>query len=236
MKISMKEINLNIQTAVQTLILLIFSSIQCMEIKSKNNTLTKQPTLQLDYSLINTLTTNIKKDRSNPLLFRQRTKRLHLLQQLLDNKINISLSSKDENIKFWLGKDTTMIPNLLYDKFLSLLSYRSNVQKKVILADNPFNAKKAFAFSLQIDSSLLYFTATQPLDYDTNGILKKFLYEYIHDTEVQKYINNPVIPDQANIDTKNQFQQLIHDEDEYDLFMMLPHATQELLQDILLER
>lgn len=237
---------MKIQKIISILTLISLSSTQCMELgKSKNNTNTNPLTLQVNKYLIETLKRDIKHNTSNPILFYERSQRLHLLEKLLDKKIDITFNNQDENIRYWVGKDKIISSNILYEKLLSLLSYKIHTQQNVVIAHAPYDRKTPIAVSLQINNSLLNFTATHPLDYNTKNILKKFLCKYAQETVVQK-INNPqTYPQQFMVDQNYalypsninvQYEYVELSDDDYDLFMSLPYPTQELLVAILLEK
>jgi len=238
---------MKIQTIIQISALLIFSSTQCMEPeKSKINTNISQTTLIVDNSLINKLIKTSKKNKSNPLLFSQRTKRLNVLQQLLNTNATIIFSNNNNEINFWLNQDETIIRNILYEKLLSFLSYRVN-ENKIEINHTPFHQQKPFSLTLQYSHSVLYITNQQPLPYNTQKIIERFLRDYKPNPITKTIINNLpenapapqpanqcVIFNQKTTTIKELLIQLT--DEEHDLFIALPYNTQEILMDILLDQ
>ena len=212
-----------------------FSFVHCMEISElKNNTNINQTTLQLENSLLHKLIDSNQKKKSNSLLFLQRTKRLNLLQKLLDQKADITFSNEDNDIKFWLNKDENIVTQILHEKLFSLLSYKANSRIKITINHTPFDQQTTFTMALQLNNSLLHITIAKALNYNTKRALIKFLHEYGHNNAQQQRNDQHFVPDQNTINTADQFLQLT--EDEYSFFVTLPHNTQELLRDILLDR
>jgi hypothetical protein len=207
------------------------------------NTKKNTTTLTLDNDCINKLLLNTEKNKSNPLLLQQRTKRVHLLKQLLDCKTPITFSNEDNEVRFWLDQNNiAMIKSMLNDKLLRLISYRPAFQRKVIIA----HTSEPLGISLQIDNSLLHCTFTQPLNLTTLRVFEKFLNEY--DKINAKSIVASVINTHRKIHTIPQvitpkqdtptpeLQSIQLSEEEYDLFTALPYNTQQLIMDILDEK
>ena len=239
---------MKIQTIIQISALLIFSSTQCMEPeKSKINTNISQTTLIVDNSLINKLIETSKKNKSNPLLLLQRTKRLNLLQQLLNKNASIIFSNNNEAIQFWLNKDETIVSNILYEKLFSFLSYRVN-ENKIEINHTPFHQQKPFNLTLQYSRSVLYITNQQPLPYNTQKIIERFLRDYKPNTITKTIIKN--LPKNAPQPQQQTDECVIHNQEttnikdlptqltdeEHDLFVALPYNTQQILMDILIDQ
>jgi len=226
---------MNVKMMMHVAFLYSFSFVHCMELtEPKNNTDINQTiTLKMDDSLIQKFIKISKENKSNPLLFLQRTKKLNLLQQLLTNNAEITFSS-DNAINFWLNKDKTIATNIVHEKLLSFLSYRPNDNGIKINHTSFFDQQKTFNLTMQYNTSLLHVTIAKYLNRYTTYTLTKFLREYGHDNVQQKRNLQHFIPDKNTIHAGDQSIQLT--EDDYDLFVTLPHNTQKLLRDILLDQ
>lgn len=235
---------MNIQNTIQILALLTFSCTQCMElVQPKTNNNIDQTTLKLDNSVINKLIDSSKKNKSNPLLLSQRTKKIHLLQKLLNKKANITFSNDNKDIKFWLNRDEEIVKKILYDKLLSFVSYRT-CQNKITINHTPLDQQKPFSATFQYSTSLLHITFAQPLTRRTKNTVIKLLHEYLPNNE-KKVIKKPLIKDQQQqatvLCTQEQDtitiekQKLTLTEEDFSLFATLPDNTQELLREIILD-
>lgn len=226
----------------QILLLLIFSSTQCMELGISK----KSCTVQINHHLIDNFLRKVKKNKSNPLLLFQQTKRLHLLKKIINKEINLSFSNQDKDILFWINKDKQIIRNILNEKFLFLINHKTNQQKNVLISYVPSSIETPFYISLQIKNSVLDFTATNCLNSKTAYIIKKFLREYVYNAQVQELSNPPTdalqidCQESSSSNEKNndidELQSLKLPNDEYELFMTLPYNTQTFLKDIILEK
>lgn len=197
---------MKIQTIIQISALLILSSTQCMELEQfKINTNINQKTLTVDNFLLKKLIETSKKHKANPLLFIQRTKKLHLLQQLLNNNAEITFNSSNDEINFWLNKDETIVKNILHEQFLSFLSYRSDENIFTINHTPFYDRQNPFNLTMQHRTSLLHITSEQPLPYNAQTTATRFMNEYRPKTEIKKIITynhlseNPQQPDQSLI-------------------------------------
>jgi hypothetical protein len=236
---------MKIQTIIPISALLILSSTQCMElINPKINTNSNQATLKLDDSLIEKFVKMSKQNKSNPLLFSQRIKRLNLLRQLLNSNAEITFSNKDDDTKFWFNKDEKIVTDILYEKFLSFLSYKSN-KNTIKINHIPFSdQQKTFNVTMQYNTSLLHISSEQSLPRNTQTTLTKFMNEYWPKNKIEKIkynlSENPQQPDQSlvhNQETPNIEDMLIQlTEEDSTTLKALPYNTQQLLINILLDQ
>lgn len=234
---------MNIHTITPLSILFVISSCLCMELE--------QATIKINHLLIDKCIKEAKQNTSNPELFSRRTKKMCLLQQLLNHKIDITFSN--ENINFWRHKDANITQNILHEELLSFLSYKTSFQKKITLNYTPFENQESLIINLHVDGALLHFTTTKLLNNDAQYALQKFLHEYHEniDAIAIKQIVTPVSSyAKATKDKQNSYQHLTHDQqitnpedqllqlpqEEQILFMKLPYNTQQLLLDIIFDK
>ncbi len=217
---------MKISVTIHIIALLIFSCIQSMEIvQPKNNE--NIPTLKLDSSIINTLIHESKKNRSNPSLFSRRTKRLQLLQQLLNEKTEISFSNNSNTVIFWLNKDNAPeVQKILYEQLLSFISY-SPSQHTVRIQHTAFSKSQSFNATLELKRSLLRITISHSLTYQLRETASKFLDQY-NSNKCGYYAQYNIPIQQQNIQTSEE-----KTYDDTALLATLPHNTQELLLEII---
>jgi hypothetical protein len=224
-----------VKIMIHTAFLCCFSFAHCMELTNpQKNTSISHATLSLNSFLIREFIKISKKNTSNPLLLVHRTKRLNLLQQLLDNNAEITFSNEDNDIKFWLNKDKNIVTQILHEKFLSFLSYQTNKNTIKINHTLFFDQQKPFNCTMQYHTFLLHITSAQPLPYNTKQTLKRFLHEYERNNVQQQRNNQHLVPNKSTTNAGDKSIELT--EDDYDLFRTLPYNTQELLRDILFDR
>ena len=199
---------------------------QSMEmIQPKNNK--NIPTLKLDHSIINTLINESKKNRSNPSLFSRRTKRLQLLQQLLNEKTEISFSNNNNTIIFWRDKDdASEVQKILYEQLLSFISC-SPSKHTVRIQHTPFSERQSFNATLELKCSLLRITISHFLTYQLRDVASKFLDQY-NSNKCRYYA-------QYNIPIQQQNMKMSEEKtyDDTSLLATLPDNTQELLLEII---
>lgn len=218
----------------------------CMESEQSNtNTNDNRQIIQVNNHITRKLRNQSKQNKSHPLLFTQRTRRINLLEDLLNCNIQISFDSQNQPTKFWLDRDKRIVQNILHDQLLLFLSYKIECQKKISITHTPFQ-NKPLVISLHINNSSLHFTAKQSLDYNTRYKLKKFLHEYIDNAQIQQIISLSAhyqqqpskdlqlfTQHQNNSNAEDQIRQL--PEEEQTLFATLPYNTQQLLIEILFD-
>ena len=210
---------MTIQTIIRISILLTFSPIQCMDLIMSG---INPPILHLDSSSIKTLRDMSDKNKNKPLLFSQQNKKLNILQQLLNDRADITFSNNDEDVNFWLNKDKKMTENILYQICLTFLGYRTQ-EKTINMAHPPFSRKSnPFYLTMQYRTFLLHITATQPLAYTMPTTIKRLIHEYkTKDTVTPKTTT-----------TEPTLMEL--EKEERILFEALPYNTQQMVMDIFL--
>ncbi len=178
--------------------------------KTTDNTPIYPKTLHLDQSLITKLITiNAKNEFHRPFAC-TREKRLKLLQELISQDAHITFENNGPNRTLWIQRqEPTIHQGVFYDAIFSFFS-----EKKFSINHASSHQPKAYTHTLWLNSSFLYIKIARPVKHETTYALNQFLREYNKD---QQHI--PIC-----------YQEICDDED--DLFMGLPEATQEFLDDI----
>ncbi len=165
---------------------------QSMEIVQPKKNKKNIPTLKLNMLLIDKLTNDSKKNKSDPSLFLRRAKKLHLLQELLSQHAEIAFSNNDSTVTFWQDKkDDEMIKKILYDKLLCFVSYnKSSPQQIIQINSTHFKQKPPFNAVLHLSPSLLHIANTYPLTDQFKKTVLQFLHHYSSDIIIEKTTNN----------------------------------------------
>ena len=187
---------MNIQIKIQTLLLLIVTSMQCME----------QEVLTLNSRIIRTF---IKVNTENrfyiPGFSRQRD-RILLLQQLADQGAHITFSSTDTEIPSWLDKDIDTTQKNLY-KLFSFLRYNKNTTQ-VAVQHTCSEEPKKLTHILCLNNDALWITTKKTLKNEQKTILH-LLNEYEYNNKTT-HVFQPA-PDQELINAWHKYLQLIKD-------------------------
>lgn len=222
---------MKISETIHIIALCIVSYTQCMQITQPQET--NPLTLRLDDNLITQLTNSGKKNKSSPLLFQRQTKRLSILQQLLNHKATINFSNKSKTLIVYRNKNNKeMVQTLLYEKLLYFITcniqkYRSQINHRY------YDQEGSFVATIEVNLSQLHIFA-QSLTDELNTLILQFSNQYsfglsakqklrrIHNNYQQSIINRICYHNQNNTD-----------EDDAIDFNKLPKSTQWVVQEIL---
>jgi hypothetical protein len=232
---------MKLQIALSLSMLLIFFYVQCMELVPRYN---NYPALPLNNAGIEKLTDLINKKKLNLSRANQRTKRLNLFQQLLNNNATIIFSNNDDNLKFWINKkDETTATTIFYEKCFFLLNYKHNTNANILnMTYTPFNGpQKNFNLIIQCGTSRFCITVANPLPYNTCTTIMHLIDAYSNKNRTS-YINiffpsTPPQPDQFPLlkkETTDTEKPLIKSRKKINSPLdELPWVTQQILRDIL---